>query len=192
MLAARGIAQPPFLLALDSGPLRAAVDTLGLPVVVKPCDGYGSQNITTFLTDDDPNPLIDPLDDYFACEVDYGLGVRANGRLLVERYLTGRLIGCDTFIRDGKHVMLGINEKLMFEPPSCAIRGSCFPSDRFDEPSISSYLFSILDALGFDQGAQELLGLPALRLGQDQQLGAQMSHGPEPQPAQPRFDVRGE
>jgi biotin carboxylase len=153
MLAAQGISQPPFLLALNSEQLRAAVDTLGLPVVVKPSDGYGSQNIATFLTADDLNPMIDPLDDYFTCEVDYGLGVRANGRLLVERHLTGQLIGCDTFSRDGKHVMLGINEKLMFEPPSCAIRGSCFPSDRFDESSISSYLFSILDALGFDQGA---------------------------------------
>ena len=153
VLAANGICQPRFALARSNEELRIAVEQVGLPVVVKPCDGYGSQNTALFLTADDINPLISPFDNYFPCRVDYGLGVLANNRMLVEQYVSGRFIGCDTFTIDGKHVMLGINEKLMYPPPSCAIRGSCFPSNRFDEVAVRRYVFSILDALKFDCGA---------------------------------------
>ncbi|WP_221048514.1 ATP-grasp domain-containing protein [Methylogaea oryzae] len=152
-LAERGIAQPDFALATHNGELRNAVSDLGLPVIVKPCDGYGSQNITMLLTDDDINPLIDPLDHYLPCRTDYGLGVTANDRLLVERYIEGTLIGCDTLTLDGKHVMLGINEKSMFPPPFGAIQGSCFPSDRFDVAPVREYVFAVLDAVGFNDGA---------------------------------------
>lgn len=150
ILASQRIRQPEFALALNNRQLRNAVESLGLPVVVKPCDGYGSQNIATFLTEDDLNPLLDPLDNYLPCRTDYGFGVSANDRLLVERFISGQLVGCDTFSRDGKHVMLGINEKLMFPPPSCAIKGSCFPSDRHDTDMIQAYVFSVLDALDFN------------------------------------------
>jgi biotin carboxylase len=153
MLAAKGICQPRFALARSNEELRDAVAHIGLPVVVKPCDGYGSQNTALLLTPDDLNPLLSPFDSYFPCRVEYGLGVLANNRMLVEQYIPGRFIGCDTFTVDGEHVMLGVNEKLMYPPPSCAIRGSCFPSDRFDEEAIRNYVFSILDALNFDCGA---------------------------------------
>ena len=153
VLASKGIIQPEFALATDNQQLRAAVEQLGFPVLVKPSDGYGSQNIALFLDENDLNPLLDPLDYYLPCKTDYGFGVSANDRLLVERYIEGQLIGCDTFTQDGQHQMLGINEKLMFSPPSCAIKGSCFPSDRYELASIQEYVFSILDALGFNEGA---------------------------------------
>ncbi len=153
ILASKGIPQPEFVLATDNQQLRAAVEQLGFPVVVKPSDGYGSQNIALFLDENDLNPLIDPLDYYLPCKTDYGFGVSANDRLLVERYIEGQLIGCDTFTQNGRHQMLGINEKLMFAPPSCAIKGSCFPSDKYELAPIRDYVFSILDALGFNEGA---------------------------------------
>jgi biotin carboxylase len=126
---------------------------MGFPVLVKPSDGYGSQNIAIFLDENDLNPLLDPLDDYLPCLTDYGFGVRANDRLLVERYILGQLIGCDTFTQKGVHMMLGINEKLMYPPPSCAIKGSCFPVEDYDIKRIEAYVFSILDALNFNEGA---------------------------------------
>jgi biotin carboxylase len=92
------------------------------------------------------------LDHYLPCRTDYGFGVVANDRLLVERYIGGQLLGCDCFSCDGRHVMLGINEKLMFSAPSCAIQGSCFPAEGYDRELIERYVFSILDALGFNDG----------------------------------------
>jgi biotin carboxylase len=152
ILASKGISQPEFALATNNQQLRDAIENMGFPVLVKPCDGYGSQNIATFLSEDDLNPLLDPLDDYLPCHTDYGFGVKANDRLLVERYISGQMVGCDTLTRNGKHLMLGINEKLMYPPPSCAIKGSCFPSDRYEVSTVQDYVFSILDALDFNDG----------------------------------------
>jgi len=152
LLAEKGIRQPEFALATNNQQLRAAIENMGFPVLVKPCDGYGSQNIAAFLTEDDLNPLLDPLDNYLPCRTDYGFGVKANDRLLVERHISGQLVGCDTLTRDGKHLMLGINEKLMYPQPSSAIRGSCFPSDRYDAGLLEDYVFSILDALDVNDG----------------------------------------
>jgi biotin carboxylase len=57
---------------------------------------------------------------------DYGLGVRAQDRLLIERYMTGTLIGCDTLSAAGRHRLLGVNRKCFFAAPSFAVRGGCY------------------------------------------------------------------
>jgi len=158
----RGIPQPRFALATSDDELRAAVDEIGLPVLVKPSDGYGSQNIVVFRSSDDLIPLFVPFEDYLPSRTDYGLGVQANDRLLVERFIEGVVIGCDTFSRDGEHRFLGINEKRFFPLPSFAIEGGCFPSENFDEAAVRDYVFRVLDALDFDCGAAhtELLVSP--------------------------------
>ena len=46
--------------------------------------------------------------------------------------------------------------------------------------------------LGLDQGAQELLGGPALGLGGDQQLGGELAHRGQFQPPQPGGQVGGQ
>jgi biotin carboxylase len=63
------------------------------------------------------------------------------------------MIGCDIFANADERVFLGINDKRMFSPPSFAMRGSCFPSDRYDTGLVRDYAFQILDAIGFDFGA---------------------------------------
>lgn len=163
LLASKGIPQPEFALATDNRQLRTEVERMGLPLLVKPSDGYGSQNIAIFQTMDDLNPFIDPLDHYLPCQTDYGFGVKANDRLLIERYIKGQMIGCDTLTQNGKHIMLGINEKLMYPAPSTAIKGSCFPSNHFDIKGITDYVFAVLDALDFNDGAThtEILITPA-------------------------------
>jgi hypothetical protein len=102
---------------------------------------------------EDLDPLLSPLNDFLPCRTDYGLGVRSNGRLLVERFMTGAIIGCDTLTANGQHQLLGIHAKLFFEPPSFAIRGGCFTPNRPEFESIERYLFSVLDAVEFDWGA---------------------------------------
>jgi biotin carboxylase len=149
----RGIVQPSFELATSNEALKAAVDLLGLPVLIKPADGYGSQNIVVLRYLEDLDPLLSPLDDLLPCRADYGLGVISNDRMLVERYMTGTVIGCDTLTINGQHQLLGIHEKLFFEPPSFAIRGGCFTPNCPEFEAIERYIFSLLDAVGFDWGA---------------------------------------
>lgn len=161
-LARHGIRQPAFALATSNEELRGAIETLGFPVLIKPSDGYGSQNITVLFSDEELPPLVNPAMDYLPCRTDYGLGVQANDRLVVEQFIQGTVIGCDTFSRDGEHLWLGVNEKEFFPPPSFAIRGGCFPSERYDLPMIREYVCHILDVLQFNFGAAhtELLVTP--------------------------------
>ena len=155
-LAGRGLEQPAFELAESNQALKLAVERLGLPVLIKPADGYGSQNIVVLSDAGDLDPLMTPLDDMLPSHTDYGLGVRANDRLLVERYMTGALVGCDTLSDNGRHRLLGVHEKLMFEPPSFAMRGSCFTANCAGFEAIERYVFAVLDALEFDWGAAHI------------------------------------
>jgi len=158
-LAARGIVQPAFELAESNAQLKAAVQRLGLPVLIKPADGYGSQNIVVLRDEQDLDPLLTPLEDMLPSRADYGLGVVANDRLLVERYMTGAFIGVDTWTVDRRHRVLGIHEKLMFAPPSFAMRGSTFVPNRGTSPvppEIERYVGELLDAVGYDWGATHI------------------------------------
>ncbi len=152
----RGIAQPLFALATSNEELKQAVDHIGLPVLIKPSDGYGSQNIVVIEHEDDLAPWMSPLEDMLPSRADYGLGVKANDRLLVEQYMQGVVIGCDTLTQNGQHTLVGVNEKLFFEPPSFAIRGGCFMPNKGQFKAIEAYVFALLDAVEFDCGATHI------------------------------------
>ena len=155
-LKAHGIAQPEFALATSNDQVLPAIRQIGLPVLMKPSDGYGSQNILTLETQDDLDLAEESLRHLLPMATDYGLGVRSNDRLLIERYMRGHFIGCDTFTLDGQHQLLGVNEKLMFSPPSFAIRGGCFTPNQGQMEGLEQYVFSILDTVGFDHGAAHI------------------------------------
>ena len=155
-LANRCIHQPRFALAGTVDELRRSVTQIGYPALVKPSDGYGSQNVSVLFAEKDLDGFAELFRQANAKRIDYGLGVYANNRFLVEQYISGRLIGCDVFSDYHTRTLLGINDKLMFPPPSFAIRGSCFPSDRFNESKIRDYAFNILDAVNFDFGAAHI------------------------------------
>jgi biotin carboxylase len=152
----RGIAQPLFALATSNEELKEAVDHIGLPVLIKPSDGYGSQNIVVIEHEDDLAPWMSPLENMLPSRADYGLGVKANDRLLVEQYMQGVVIGCDTLTQNGQHTLVGVNEKLFFEPPSFAIRGGCFMPNKGQFKAIEAYVFALLDAVEFDCGATHI------------------------------------
>ena len=153
-LAECGIAQPEFALAESNADLKAAVQRLGLPVLIKPADGYGSQNIVVLRDAMDLDPLFTPLDEMLPSRADYGLGVQANDRLLVERYMTGSFVGVDTLTVNGRHRVIGLHRKLMFEPPSFAMRGSSFSAEVPHD--VERYVLALLDAVGFDWGATHI------------------------------------
>jgi len=152
----RGIEQPEFALACTNDEILKAIQKVGFPLLMKPSDGYGSQNILTLKNEEDLDLVKESLLTLLPITADYGLGVRSNDRLLVERFMSGSFIGCDTFTLNGKHQLLGINEKLMFSPPSFAIRGGCFLPNEGHWIGLEDYVFSILDAVGFDCGATHI------------------------------------
>lgn len=162
-LAEFGISQPRFALAITADDIRKAVKEVGYPAIVKLADGFGSVGAMSLKSDDDLNPIVNHLPD---ANYDFGLGVFSNGRMLIEQYVQGHLIGCDVITENGKHIFLGIHDKSLFAPPYFGIRGSSFPTQRFDTESIKQFVFKILDALNFDWGAShtEILVTPDRRL----------------------------
>jgi biotin carboxylase len=152
-LADCGILQPEFAVAGSNQEIKLAVQRLGLPVLIKPVDGYGSQNIVVLRHPEDLDPLLSPLDELLPNGVDYGLGVTASDRVLIERCMSGKIIGCDTLTSGGRHRLLGVHEKTFFAPPSFAIRGGTFTPNCARFGDLERYVFAALDAVGFDWGA---------------------------------------
>jgi len=70
--------------------------------------------------------------------------------------MQGSFIGVDTFSLKGEHRFLGVNVKKMFPPPSFAIEGGCFTPRTQAHIELERYVFSILDAVGFDCGATHI------------------------------------
>ena len=155
-LAARGVAQAGHRLATSEDEIMAAIEALGFPVLIKPCDGYASQNVVVIAGPEDLEPWISPVPSLAAQAMDYGLGVTSNQRFVVERYLTGSFIGCDTMTIGGRHHFLGVNEKVMCPPPSFTIKGGCFIPAAPGMEALQRYAFTLLDAVGFDFGAAHI------------------------------------
>jgi biotin carboxylase len=147
-----GIKQPAFGLAHSVANVRAVVADIGFPVVVKPADGYASQNVSILKSRADLEAFCIRFTAQQLNPTDYGLGVYATNRFSVEQYIEGTLIGCDVFSDGTERVLLGVNEKLMFPTPSFAIRGSQFPSKAFETDAVRDYAFALLDAVDYDFG----------------------------------------
>jgi len=100
-----GLPQPEFELAASNAQLKQAVQRIGLPVLIKPVDGYGSQNIVVLRNAEDLQPWISPLEGMLPSRADYGLGVMANDRLLVERYMQAYRETIDYMYGDNPQVL---------------------------------------------------------------------------------------
>lgn len=157
-LAERGIAQPDFVAAENAPDVSIATRQLGFPVLVKPADGTASQAIAVLRDEDDLDLWLRHRATFADQRAEYGLGVDASRRWLVERYLPGALIGCDTLTVDGRHMLLGVHHKRMFRPPSFTMPGSSFiaAANSSDDRAMALYVKTLLDAVGFDWGASHV------------------------------------
>lgn len=156
-LADAGIAQPAFAIVepgRDAGQrLIDAVRTVGVPAMIKPVDGFGSQHIFAVRGDGDLGILYRLADLVAQGPGDYGLGTTACGTLLVERLFEGPLLACDVMRSDRGQALLGINHKIMCPPPSFVVQGGCFTANCGQFGAIETWLTRVLDAVGFDVGA---------------------------------------
>ncbi len=62
--------EPEFALARCNAELKQAVEQLGLPLLIKPSDGYASQNIAVLRYPEDLDPLWSPLEDMLPSRTD--------------------------------------------------------------------------------------------------------------------------
>jgi hypothetical protein len=89
---------------------------------VRNLHGFSTHGFT-----EDLDPLLSPLEDMLPSGADYGLGVTANDRMLVERNMTGIVLGCDTLTSAGRHTLLGVHEKESFCRRRSRSPGSSLP-----------------------------------------------------------------
>ena len=156
-LAEAGIAQHPFV-RVDPGPdagerLIAAISRIGLPAIIKPVDGFGSQHVFALRNAADLAIAHSLADLVAQGPGDYGLGNAAGGALLVERLIAGPIMACDVLRARGRQSLLGVTAKIMMPPPSFAIRGGTFTTHCGQFAALDAWVGRVLDAVGFDCGA---------------------------------------
>ncbi len=147
-LAQHGIAQPAHRLAADADAAAAAAAELGYPVVVKPVDGSASVNVGVAYDAADVRRLAAAIFAYTS----YGRSASARRQALVETYLLGPLVSCETFSSGGRHVVLGVTDRVLTPLPTQVELSGCFPAPLPAAAAVVALCRSALDAIGFDTG----------------------------------------
>jgi hypothetical protein len=152
-LARQGIRQPRFALLRSIHEAPQALERVGFPLVIKPADGVASAGVRRFDSEREREALHAALSAYFKDGLRLGMGAFSSARIVMEQFIDGATIGCDSITCGERHHFLGMHEKTYFETATFVIRGGCFSAGRFDTGAIKSYLFEILNALNFNLGA---------------------------------------
>jgi biotin carboxylase len=120
--------------------LRGFADRSGLPVIVKPPNGVGSVGVR----------LLRDAGEIAAELFADGLP------LLAEAYLEGRELSVEAVSHEGRHVIVGITEKLVIgEGPNRFVEvGHRFPAvlDEDEERTVRQFVADFLDRLGLRRG----------------------------------------
>jgi biotin carboxylase len=145
-LAAAGVPQPAFRHAATAEEAVAAADELGLPVVVKPSDGYGSRGVGVAGHPREVAELARAITE----SRDYGRSVVGAGAVLVEQYVQGPVVSCEMLTVDGLHQPYGCTDRILAPPPHPVELGGCFPAplppDQWQ--AVLQVCTSALDAVG--------------------------------------------
>jgi biotin carboxylase len=133
-LSSRGIDDTPSAVVGAARDLKHFADVHGFPLILKPRDGSGSENVVKLSTASDLDAALSHVD----------------GDLVAERYLEGVEISVEAFSEGGVHRIVGITQKLKdahFVELGHVVR----EATAADEP-VAAYVRSVLDALGIAFG----------------------------------------
>ena len=108
-LAKEGVIQPNFLLAHSPNDVRAAVQALGLPVVLKPVRGSGSRGVALICSEGDL--------DLELVKAQYTGQFKVAGGMMVESELPGSEYGVDAVVAGGECTVLSVRVKVICPPP---------------------------------------------------------------------------
>jgi predicted ATP-grasp superfamily ATP-dependent carboligase len=147
-----GVRQPQFSLVSNPEQLEQAAAQIGMPVVVKPVDGFASINAKVLESQSD-------LQEFVRAGMPsstFGQGVVGNGKYIVEKFLEGKVISCETMSFKGEHLLLGITDRIPTPRNSTVELGGVFGRGVEDEQAIWTEAKAILQAVGFDHGASHV------------------------------------
>jgi biotin carboxylase len=127
----------------DSGCLRAALQSHGLPAIVKPTSLFGSRGV---------HLLRDELDILAWERRIQHLGY--HGPLLIEEQLKGPEHSVETISCDGTHYVIGITAKQVTAPPLFVETGHIHPAPLTAEQreAMEELVLALLDACGYRSG----------------------------------------
>lgn len=120
------------------------INSIKLPVIVKPCDGSGSRGIIK----------VDCKDNLkIACKK--AMKESLSGRVLIEKFIEGDEYGVESFVSNGKVYILCIMQKTMTKPPIYAELGHCSFSGLGDkmEKEIEAKVVNAIRSLGIITGS---------------------------------------
>ncbi|MFD8176699.1 ATP-grasp domain-containing protein [Streptomyces sp. NPDC059709] len=134
----------------------AAVDEIGLPVVVKPTAGGWSVGVTVAWSREDAARALAEL-----LRVPAGRD-GAPPRALVEEYAVGRHVSAELLVADGRTVLLGFAERLPAPTGQTAELGGHFPARLDQDSAARAFVLDAVRALGLRRSAvhAELLLTP--------------------------------
>ncbi|WP_433664309.1 ATP-grasp domain-containing protein [Nocardia sp. CA-128927] len=133
-LRACGIDDTPAAAVDTAQDLKHFADEYGLPLILKPRSGSGSEHIVRIST---------------AAELHAALS-EVDGDLLVERYLDGDEISVEAFSERGSHRILGITRKI--KDANFVEIGHVVREATAADAPVAAYVRSVLDALGIAFG----------------------------------------
>jgi S-sulfo-L-cysteine synthase (3-phospho-L-serine-dependent) len=154
VLTGHGLLQPRFTAVTQPSHVASAVRKTGLPCVVKPVDGSGSENVLLSAT---PAQAEQQVALVLAVERNVR-GQASAGAALVEEYADGPEYSVETFCVDGTNAYVGITAKHLGELPGFVESGHDFPA-VLPAPVAQELAGSArraLDAVGYSWGAAHL------------------------------------
>ncbi|WSQ12846.1 ATP-grasp domain-containing protein [Streptomyces sp. NBC_01231] len=145
-----GVPQPAFAAVTDPAGAAAAVASVGLPCVVKPVDGSGSQDVL-WCAD------AATAEEHVARVLAVTENVRGQataGKALVEEYARGPEYSVEMFCADGEAVCVGVTQRTVTALPYFVETGHVFPAALPEAASaeLAETARQALKAVGFDRG----------------------------------------
>lgn len=141
-LAACGIESHPCAQVSSAAELKAFGHAHGYPVMLKPIDGTGSQDVRRIDGPEQAERAFDGRDEEMA----------AGPGLLAEAFLTGREISVETVSQHGRHLVVALTEKFIdenFVEQGHVVPARVGPQER---AAVERLVVRLLDAVGLVEG----------------------------------------
>ena len=150
MLSEAGVPQPAHAVVESADGVAAAVARVGLPCVVKPADGSGSQDVRWCA--DEASALAQAA--RILAVTENVRGQQRAGRVLVEEFAQGPEYSVEMFCTDGEAVCVGITQRTTTALPYFVETGHLFPAvlPAAAEAELAESARQALKAGGFELG----------------------------------------
>ncbi|MEV8129150.1 pyridoxal-phosphate dependent enzyme [Streptomyces sp. NPDC085944] len=150
VLSEAGVPQPAHVVVESGDGVAAAVARVGLPCVVKPADGSGSQDVRWCA--DEASALAQAASIFAATE--NVRGQKRAGKVLVEEFARGPEYSVEMFCTGGEAVCVGITERTTTALPYFVETGHLFPAvlPAAAEAELAESARHALEAIGFELG----------------------------------------